>query len=161
MLPDFGVWGDISYSFQKAQLELTVQPPKDDSQEPPDQETIPDSLLWKNAKGSSWRKSGQAQKLDIYDCLPPHFLAFLLRSSGGSDGKCLSTMWETWVRSLGLEVPWRRKWQPTPVLLPRKSHGQRRLVGCSPRGREGSDTTERLPFSFFLFSSTITWVIIT
>ena len=42
--------------------------------------------------------------------------------------KCLSTMWETWVWSLGQEVPWRRKWQPTPVLLPRKSHGWRRLV---------------------------------
>ena len=46
--------------------------------------------------------------------------------------KRLSTMWETWVWSLGWEVPWRRKWQPTPVLLPRKSHGQRSLVsmGC-------------------------------
>ena len=42
--------------------------------------------------------------------------------------KRLSTMWETWVWSLGWEVPWRRKWQPTPVLLPRKSHGQRSLV---------------------------------
>ena len=29
---------------------------------------------------------------------------------------------------------WRRAWQPTPVLLPRKSHGQRSLVGCSPWG---------------------------
>ena len=34
--------------------------------------------------------------------------------------KCLSTMWETWVRSLGWEVSLRRKWQPSPVLLPRK-----------------------------------------
>ena len=42
--------------------------------------------------------------------------------------KCLYTMWETWVLSLGQEVPWRRKWHPTPVLLPRKSHGQRSLV---------------------------------
>ena len=41
--------------------------------------------------------------------------------------KRLSTMWETWVRSLGWEVPWRRKWQPTPVLLP-GSHGRRSLV---------------------------------
>ena len=31
--------------------------------------------------------------------------------------------------------PWRRKWQPTPVLLPGKSHGQRSLVGYSPLGR--------------------------
>ena len=29
---------------------------------------------------------------------------------------------------------WRRQWHPTPVLLPRKSHGWRSLVGCSPRG---------------------------
>ena len=42
--------------------------------------------------------------------------------------KCLSTVWETWVWSLGWEVPRRRKWQPTPVLLPRKSHGRRSLV---------------------------------
>ena len=40
----------------------------------------------------------------------------------------------------------RRKWQPTPVLLPGKSHGQRSLVGYSPWGRKESDTTERLYF---------------
>ena len=43
---------------------------------------------------------------------------------------------------------WRRQWQPTRVLLPGKSHGQRSLVGCSPWGHEESDTTERLPFTF-------------
>ena len=37
---------------------------------------------------------------------------------------------------------------PTPVLLPGKSHGWRSLVGCSPWGREESDTTERLHFTF-------------
>ena len=42
----------------------------------------------------------------------------------------------------------RRQWQPTPVLLPGKSHGWRSLVGCSPRGRKESDTTERLHFHF-------------
>ena len=30
--------------------------------------------------------------------------------------------------------PWRRKWQPTPVFLPGKSHGQRSLAGYSPWG---------------------------
>ena len=40
--------------------------------------------------------------------------------------------------------------QPTPVLLPGKSHGQRSLVGCSPRGHEESDTTEQLHFHFSL-----------
>ena len=48
--------------------------------------------------------------------------------------------------------PWRRKWQPTPGFLPKKSHGQRSLVGYSPQGRKESDMTERLHFPFSLFS---------
>ena len=36
----------------------------------------------------------------------------------------------------------RRKWQPTPVFLPGKSHGQRSLVGCCLWGRTESDMTE-------------------
>ena len=44
----------------------------------------------------------------------------------------------------------RRQWQPTPVLLPGKSHGRRSLVGCSPWGLKESDTTERLHFHFSL-----------
>jgi len=45
---------------------------------------------------------------------------------------------------------WRRKRQPTPVLLPEKSHGQRSLVGYSPWGCKESDTTERLHFTHFI-----------
>ena len=44
----------------------------------------------------------------------------------------------------------RRQWHPTPVLLPGKSHGRRSLVGCSPWGRQESDTTEWLHFHFSL-----------
>ena len=44
----------------------------------------------------------------------------------------------------------RRQWQATPVLLPRKPHGWRSLVGCSPWGRYELDTTERLHFHFSL-----------
>ena len=43
---------------------------------------------------------------------------------------------------------WRRKWHPTPVLLPGKSHGWRSLVGCSPWGRYESDMTEQLHFTY-------------
>ena len=39
---------------------------------------------------------------------------------------------------------------PTPVLLPGESQGQGSLVGCSPRGHEESDMTERLHFHFSL-----------
>ena len=59
--------------------------------------------------------------------------------------KCLPGMQETLVRSLGLrKIPWRRKWQPTPVLLPGESHGGRSLVGYSPWGHKESNTTEQL-----------------
>ena len=48
----------------------------------------------------------------------------------------------------GINVNWRRKWQPTPVLLPGQFHGQRSLVGYSPWGRKESDMTEQLHFHF-------------
>ena len=41
-------------------------------------------------------------------------------------------------------IPWKRKWQPTPVLLPGKFHGWRSLVGYSPWGWKESDMTEQL-----------------
>ena len=40
------------------------------------------------------------------------------------------------------KIPWRWKWQPTPVFLPRKFHGQRSLVGYSPWGCKKLDLTE-------------------
>ena len=45
---------------------------------------------------------------------------------------------------------WRRQWQPTPILLPGDSNGQRSLVSCSPQGCDELDTTERLHFPFSL-----------
>ena len=62
--------------------------------------------------------------------------------------KHLPTMQKTWVQSLGWEDFLEMGWQPTPVLLPGKSHGQRSLVGCSPRGCEESDMIEPLHFHF-------------
>ena len=45
---------------------------------------------------------------------------------------------DPWVR----KIPWRRKWQPTPVFLLGESHGQRSLAGYHPRGLRESDMTE-------------------
>ena len=46
--------------------------------------------------------------------------------------KNLPAVREIWVQSLGQEDPWRREWQPTQVLLPGESHGQRSQAGFSP-----------------------------
>ena len=52
--------------------------------------------------------------------------------------QCGGPGFDPWVR----KIPWRRKWQPTPVFLPGESHGWRSLLGYSPRGHKESDTTE-------------------
>ena len=52
-------------------------------------------------------------------------------------------------------VNWRRKWQPIPVFLPGKFHGQRNLAGCRLWGRKESDTTDRLSLTHLL---TAVWV---
>jgi len=49
---------------------------------------------------------------------------------------------ETWVQSLGLEDPLRRKWQPIPVFLPGEFHGQRSLMGYNPWDHKELNMTE-------------------
>ena len=52
--------------------------------------------------------------------------------------RCRRLEFDPWVR----KIPWKRKWQSTPVFLPKKSHGQRSLVGYSPWGCKEWDTTD-------------------
>ena len=47
------------------------------------------------------------------------------------------------------KVPWRREWQLTPVFLPGKFHGQRKLAGYSPWGCWELDSTEWITLSLF------------
>ena len=54
--------------------------------------------------------------------------------------QCRRLRFDFWVR----KIPWRRKWQPTPVLLAGKSHGQRSLLGYSPWVGKELDMTELL-----------------
>ena len=51
-------------------------------------------------------------------------------------GKCRKYRFDPWVG----KIPWRRKWQLTPIFLPGKSHGQRSLAGYSLWGHQESDT---------------------
>ena len=54
--------------------------------------------------------------------------------------RCKGYGFDPWMR----KIPWNRKWQPIPVFLPGKFHGQRNLVSYSPWGRKESDMTEWL-----------------
>ena len=47
---------------------------------------------------------------------------------------------DPWVR----KIPWSRKWQPNPIVLPGESHGQRSLAGYSSQGCKELDMIERL-----------------
>ena len=63
--------------------------------------------------------------------------------TSGKDSTCQSRRHERhglnpWVG----KIPWSGKWNPTPVSLPEKLHGQRSLVGYSAWGHKESDTTE-------------------
>ena len=71
------------------------------------------------------------------------FSAQLFRWSNGKESTCQCGRYrrrrlDPWAE----KIPWRRKWQPTPVFLPGESHGQRNLVGYSPWSHKGSDMTE-------------------
>ena len=74
---------------------------------------------------------------------------------GGSDSKsiclqCRRPRFAPWFR----KIPWRRKWQPTPVVLPGKSHGWRSLVGYSPQDHKESEATQlHFHFHFFTFNT--------
>ena len=88
--------------------------------------------------------------LQINDALFPFCMCPLPARGfpGGTSGKELTCQcrrqkrrgFNPWVR----KIPWRRKWQPTPIFLPGKSHGQRSLVGYNPWGHKESDATEHI-----------------
>ena len=63
----------------------------------------------------------------------------LLDFPGGSDyEESACNVLDPWVG----KILWRREWQPIPVFLPGKFHGQRSLAGYSPWDRKELDTTE-------------------
>ena len=65
-----------------------------------------------------------------------------IRGSSGQVWASLVAQRLKWLPAMGEfdswvgKIPWRRKWQPTPVSLPAESHGRRSLVGYSPQGRK-------------------------
>ena len=69
----------------------------------------------------------------------------LTRGNSGKQSACQCRRhrrhgFDPWVR----KIPWNRKWYPTPVFLPEKSHGQGSPVGYGPWGCKELDTTKQL-----------------
>ena len=73
-------------------------------------------------------------------------IAFPVTSDGSVCWQCGRPRFNPWVGN----IPWRRKWQPTPVLLLEKFHGWRSLVGYSPWDHKELARTERHHFHFSL-----------
>ena len=72
---------------------------------------------------------------------------------GGASGKelacqCRRHKWCRFHPWVG-KIPWRRKWQPTPVFLPGELHGQKSLVGYSPWGLRNRTWLSNFHFHFF------------
>ena len=64
--------------------------------------------------------------------------------------KRLPAMWEAWFDPWVGKIPWRRRWQPTPIFLPGEFRGLRSLMGYNPRGRKEAGMTEWFRFHFLL-----------
>ena len=99
--------------------------------------------------GLLWHWSGSFLAFRLYP--PTTFLRKMREVAFTGDwfssmGTGTEKMWSKTV--LCQKILWRRKWHPTPVLLPGKSHGWRSPVGYGPWGRKELDTTEWLHFHF-------------
>ena len=94
------------------------------------------------------------------------FTIFSLIFPGGTSSEELTCQCRRhkrpWFDPWDLKVPWRKAWQPTPVFLPGKSHGQRSLVGYIPQGckRVRHDlTTEQQHLINYIIYSTLCYKI--
>ena len=98
----------------------------------------------------SWPQSLRIRCLTIFQLFLSHTqislkVLWMFGFAGGTVVK--NHQWVQEMQEIRLDpsvgrIPWRRKWQPTPVFLPGESHGQGSLAGYSPWGHKELDTTE-------------------
>ena len=118
---------------------------------------------WGLSPSGSWRTypEGHASLWKCVCCLIcwpesstlvwPYYIVCFYPALPAQMVKSLPAMQGTQFHSLVGKIPWERKWQPTAVFLPGKSHGQGSPVGSSSRGHKELDTTEQLSLSYFCF----------
>ena len=95
---------------------------------------------WGNQPPHSDPRHGRWSRIGMWDGLRP--TGFPGGSVTESTGQCRRCGFNPWVG----KIPWRRKWQPTPVFSPGESHGQKSLGGYSPWGcKAGHDCAHTGP----------------
>ena len=67
-------------------------------------------------------------------------MALVVKNPSANAGDIMRHRFDPWIG----KIPWKREWQPTPVFLPGKPHGQKSLAGHSAWGLKELDTTELL-----------------
>ena len=92
------------------------------------------TYIWKYGLNSHFISLLMTQMQFVGASLWVQLVKNLLASAGG----CRRCRFDSWVG----KIPWSRKWQPTPVFLPGKFHGQRSLAGYSLWGHKESDMAE-------------------
>ena len=79
-------------------------------------------------------------------------VALMVKNPLANAGNIIRYRFDSWTR----KIPWRRKWQPTPVFLPEKLNEQRSLVVCSPYGRRvGHDLATEKQHSNYMYISIV------
>ena len=111
-------------------------PPARDLSDPGIESTFPASPA---SEVDSWLAKPSGQLTELIALCKEGSISMLPWWLSGKEPtyQCRRCWFDTWFR----KIPWIRKWQPTPVFLPGKSHGQRSLVGYSPWGLKELDTT--------------------
>ena len=105
---------------------------------------------WTARRSNQLRSSNSKYSLEgLMLKLKLQYFGHLMKTTNLLEKTLMPGMRETRVWSLGRGSR-RRKWQPTPVLLPGESHGGRSLEGYSPWGRKELDTTEKFTFTLML-----------
>ena len=92
---------------------------------------FPKEIVKGQGKGRGWEMAGIVLEASFIALM--YFWGF----PGGSVVKNPPAVQKTWRQEFHpwvRKIPWSRKWQHIPAFLPGKSHGQRGLVGYSPRG---------------------------
>ena len=74
----------------------------------------------------------------LFGTIKGNEMALVVKNPSANAGDIMRCGFDPWVG----KIPWRRKWQPAPVLLSGESHGQRSLAGYSPQSHKELDITE-------------------